>query len=41
MTAGRIAALEPPFTPEVAQALDRIMPAGVPPLALFRTLAVN
>jgi alkylhydroperoxidase family enzyme len=25
----------------VAAALERIMPAGVPPLALFRTLAVN
>jgi alkylhydroperoxidase family enzyme len=25
----------------VQAALDRIMPAGVPPLALFRTLAVN
>jgi len=37
----RIAALEPPFSPAVAEALQRIMPPGVPPLALFRTLAVN
>ena len=41
MTNARIAALEPPFTPPVAEALERIMPTGVPPLALFRTLAVN
>ena len=41
MSTGRIAALEPPFSPEVAEALERIMPKGVPPLALFRTLAVN
>jgi alkylhydroperoxidase family enzyme len=41
MTPARIAALEPPFTPPVAEALERIMPKGVPPLALFRTLAVN
>ena len=37
----RIAALDPPFSPSVAEALQRIMPAGVAPLALFRTLAVN
>ena len=41
MTAARIAALEPPFSPPVAEALERIMPKDVPPLALFRTLAVN
>src|SRR5688572_3903710 len=41
MTPVRIAALEPPFTAPVAEALERIMPTGVPPLALFRTLAVN
>ena len=41
MTSARIAPLSPPYSPEVAAALDRIMPAGVPPLALFRTLAVN
>ena len=37
----RIAALEPPFSPAVAEALQRIMPPGVAPLALFRALAVN
>jgi alkylhydroperoxidase family enzyme len=41
MTAARIAPLEAPYSPPVQDALQRIMPAGVPPLALFRTLAVN
>ncbi len=37
----RIAPLEPPFKPEIQAAFDSIMPPGVPPLVLFRTLAVN
>jgi len=37
----RIRAAEPPYSQTVAAALDRIMPKGVPPLVLFRTLAVN
>ena len=41
MTEARIAPLDPPYSAPVAAALERIMPAGVPPLALFRTLAVN
>lgn len=41
MTSARIAPLEPPYSPPVQAALDRVMPAGVPPLALFRALAVN
>ena len=41
MTEPRIAPLDPPYSAPVAAALERIMPAGVPPLALFRTLAVN
>ena len=40
MTA-RIAALEPPYPDAIAAAFDRVMPKGVPPLVLFRTLAVN
>ncbi|HXA98259.1 MAG TPA: carboxymuconolactone decarboxylase family protein [Candidatus Dormibacteraeota bacterium] len=40
-TTPRVAALAPPYSGPVAAALERIMPAGVPPLALFRTLAVN
>ncbi len=35
----RIAPAPPPYAPEVAAAFDRIMPAGMPPLALFTTLA--
>jgi alkylhydroperoxidase family enzyme len=37
----RIAPIEPPYSSEVQAALDKWMPpnAGVPPLALFRTLA--
>ena len=41
MAPARIAPLEPPYSPPVAAALARIMPPGVPPLTLFRTLAVN
>jgi hypothetical protein len=37
----RIAPLNPPYAPEVQAAFDKIMPAGVDPLVLFRTLAVN
>ncbi|MBM3647750.1 MAG: carboxymuconolactone decarboxylase family protein [Alphaproteobacteria bacterium] len=37
----RIAAAEPPYLPEIADPLKRIMPEGVPPLLLFRTLARN
>jgi len=39
--APRLAPAEPPYSATVQAALDRIMPAGAPPLALFRTLAVN
>jgi 4-carboxymuconolactone decarboxylase len=41
MSNDRIAPVEPPFSEPVRTALDRIMPEGVPPLMLFRTLAVN
>jgi alkylhydroperoxidase family enzyme len=37
----RIAPLGPPYPPDVQATFDRIMPAGVDPLVLFRTLAVN
>jgi alkylhydroperoxidase family enzyme len=37
----RIEPAQPPYSAEVQTALDKIMPPGVPPLALFRTLAVN
>ena len=35
----RIAPAQPPYEPQIAAELERIMPAGVPPLVLFRTLA--
>ena len=35
----RIAPAEPPYEPEIAAALERIMPPGMPPLVLFRTMA--
>ncbi len=41
MNGPRIAPVEPPYSEAVAAALDRVMPKGVPPLTLFRTLAVN
>lgn len=41
MAPARILPLEPPYSEPVAAALDRMMPKGVAPLVLFRTLAVN
>ena len=35
----RIAPLVAPFTPEVERTLTAMMPAGAPPIALFRTFA--
>src|SRR5205085_5468340 len=35
----RIAPATAPYPPAIAEALDRIMPAGVAPLLLFRTMA--
>src|SRR5512145_944560 len=35
----RIVPASPPFPPDVQAALDRTMPPGMPPLALFTTLA--
>ncbi len=35
----RLAPLDPPYAPELQAVFDRIMPAGVPPLVLFTTLA--
>ncbi|MBI3199122.1 MAG: carboxymuconolactone decarboxylase family protein, partial [Rhodospirillales bacterium] len=35
----RIAPAEAPYPPAIAAALDRIMPKGVEPLVLFRTMA--
>jgi alkylhydroperoxidase family enzyme len=41
MSDARIAPLEPPYSEAVSAALQKIMPPGVDPLVLFRTLAVN
>ncbi len=43
MSTPRIPPLEPPYAPEIAAALAKMMPAGSPvePLKLFRTLAHN
>ena len=40
-TQPRIAPLEPPYEPQVAETLRRMMPPGVEPLRLFRTVAHN
>jgi hypothetical protein len=37
----RIPALEPSFTPDVEARLATMMPAGMPPIGLFRTFAKN
>jgi alkylhydroperoxidase family enzyme len=37
----RIQPLQEPFEPVVASLLERMMPPGVPPIALFRTFAKN
>lgn len=37
----RIEPLNPPYEPEAAERLEAMMPAGVPPILLFRTFAKN
>ena len=37
----RLPPIEPPYEPTVAEDLAKLMPPGVPPLQLFRTLAHN
>ncbi|HEY6981651.1 carboxymuconolactone decarboxylase family protein [Reyranella sp.] len=37
----RIAPAQPPHAPAIAEALERIMPPGLEPLVLFRTMARN
>jgi len=41
MQTPRIPLAEPPYPAPIQAALDRLMPPGVPPLALFRALAIN
>src|SRR6266702_4234689 len=37
----RIPPLSPPYAPEIAAQLSKMMPSGVPPIALFRTFVRN
>jgi alkylhydroperoxidase family enzyme len=37
----RIVPLEQPYTPQVEAQLQKMMPAGIPPIALFRTFVRN
>jgi hypothetical protein len=37
----RLSPLEPPFAPDVAEDLGKLMPPGIPPLGLFTTVAHN
>ena len=37
----RIDPVHPPYAPEIAERLEAMMPLGVPPILLFRTLARN
>lgn len=39
MSAPRIAPIDPPYSNEIQEAFDRIMPPGMPPLKIFRTFA--
>ena len=41
MPTPRVDPLEPPYDPEVQRLFDLVMPEGIPPLLLFRTLATN
>jgi alkylhydroperoxidase family enzyme len=41
VTAFRIEPLEPPYAPEIQKLFDVVMPPGMDPLLLFRTLATN
>jgi len=41
MKTPRLAPLEPPYAPDIEATLRSMMPPGMPPLRLFRTLAHN
>jgi alkylhydroperoxidase family enzyme len=41
MSTPRIKALSPPYADGVQQDFDHIMPPGIPPLKLFRTVGIN
>ena len=41
MSEPRIAPLDPPYPPDTQKLFDRVMPQGMDPLLIFRTLATN
>ena len=41
MTHQRIAPLDPPYSADIAEDFGKLMPPGMPPLTLFRTVAHN
>ncbi|NQD91640.1 carboxymuconolactone decarboxylase family protein [Pseudomonas sp. CrR25] len=41
MSSTRVEPVQPPYAPDVQAAFERVMPPGVPPLKLFRSLAHN
>lgn len=41
MSRPRVQPLQPPYAPEIQAAFERVMPPGVPPLKLFRSMAHN
>lgn len=41
MSHSRMQPVQAPYTPEIQAAFDRVMPPGMPPLKLFRSMAHN
>jgi alkylhydroperoxidase family enzyme len=41
MNQPRVQPLNPPYAPDIQAAFDRVMPPGMPPLKLFRSMAHN
>ena len=41
MSEQRVKALDPPYTEDIQKDFDTIMPPGIPPLNIFRTVAHN
>ena len=41
MSHSRVQPLQPPYATEIQAAFDRVMPPGMPPLKLFRSMAHN
>lgn len=41
MSRSRVQPVQPPYAADIQAAIDRVMPPGVPPLKLFRSMAHN